>query len=166
MLVVNGWHLVAHPLFLEQLEKLTAEVGKTAAADPSNYKKTANAKLLAALRTIVFERVPQDPTIARYRLGNSLGDDYKNWFREKFGNGRFRLFFRYDSKSKIIIYAWVNDETTLRTYGSKSDAYKVFASMLDGGNPPNSWSDLFSASIHQASTSRLKDAHAVSVKEE
>jgi excisionase family DNA binding protein len=27
---------------------------------------------------------------------------------------RFRLFFRYDTKAKIIVFAWVNDEQTLR----------------------------------------------------
>ena len=31
--------------------------------------------------------------------------------------GRFRLFFRFDSASKVIIYAWVNDENTLRKVG-------------------------------------------------
>ncbi|MBB5716893.1 hypothetical protein FHS94_003765 [Sphingomonas aerophila] len=62
--------------------------------------------------------------------------------RAAFGNGRFRLFFRYDSRAMVIIFAWVNDETTLRTYGSKSDAYAVFKGMLDKGNPPDDWAAL------------------------
>ena len=91
------------------------------------------------MRQLIFETVPEDPTRAEYRQGGTLGKDRKHWFRAKFGGGRFRLFFRYSSKAKAIIYAWVNDETTLRTYGSKTDAYAVFSKMLDGGNPPDTW---------------------------
>jgi toxin YhaV len=42
----------------------------------------------------------------------------------------------------VIIYAWVNDEGSLRTYGAKRDAYAVFKAMLDKGNPPESWTAL------------------------
>jgi toxin YhaV len=146
MSITNGWHLFAHPLFLAQLEKLTVAVEKLQQSDPVGYQKTANAKLLAALRQLVFETIPSDPTRADYRQGGTLGSDRKHWFRAKFGNGRFRLFFRFDSKAKIIIFAWVNDETKLRTYGSKTDAYAVFRKMLDEGNPPDSWSALLDAS--------------------
>ena len=138
--------MFAHPLFLAQLEKLTVAVEKLQQSDPVGYQKTANAKLLAALRQLVFETIPSDPTRADYRQGGTLGSDRKHWFRAKFGNGRFRLFFRFDSKAKIIIFAWVNDETTLRTYGSKTDAYAVFRKMLDEGNPPDSWPALLDAS--------------------
>lgn len=146
MSITNGWHLFTHPLFLAQLEKLTVAVEKLQQSDPVGYQKTANAKLLAALRQLVFETIPSDPTRADYRQGGTLGSDRKHWFRAKFGNGRFRLFFRFNSKAKIIIFAWVNDETTLRTYGSKTDAYAVFRKMLDEGNPPDSWSALLDAS--------------------
>lgn len=146
MSITNGWHLFAHPLFLAQLEKLTVAVEKLQQRDPVGYQTTANAKLLAALRQLVFETIPSNPTRADYRQGGTLGSDRKHWFRAKFGNGRFRLFFRFDSKAKIIIFAWVNDETTLRTYGSKTDAYAVFRKMLDEGNPPDSWSALLEAS--------------------
>jgi toxin YhaV len=146
MSITNGWHLFAHPLFLAQLEKLTVAVEKLQQSDPVGHQKTANAKLLATLRQLVFETIPSDPTRSDYRQGGTLGSDRKHWFRAKFGNGRFRLFFRFDSKAKIIIFAWVNDETTLRTYGSKTDAYAVFRKMLDEGNPPDSWSALLDAS--------------------
>jgi toxin YhaV len=146
MSITNGWHLFAHPLFLAQLEKLTVAVEKLQQRDLVGYQTTANAKLLAALRQLVFETIPSDPTRADYRQGGTLGRDRKHWFRAKFGNGRFRLFFRFDSKAKIIIFASVNDETTLRTYGSNTDAYAVFRKMLDEGNPPDSWSALLDAS--------------------
>lgn len=145
MLAVNGWQLFAHPLFLDQLDKLAAAVERTRKKDPRGWRKSANAKLLAALRQLVFETIPQDPTRAEYRQGGTLGDARKHWFRAKFGNGRFRLFFRYSTSAKVIIFAWVNDETTLRTYGAKSDAYAVFRKMLDKGNPPDSWEALLAA---------------------
>lgn len=145
MIVVNGWTLYAHPLLLDQLEKLITAVEKAKARDPHGWAPTANAKTLAAVRSLMFQTVPSDPTRSEYRQGGTLGASRKHWFRAKFGNGRFRLFFRYDSRSKIIIFAWVNDETTLRTYGSKSDAYAVFKGMLDKGNPPDDWSALLQA---------------------
>ena len=52
------------------------------------------------------------------------------------------MFFRYHASSKIIVYAWVNDASTLRAYESKSDAYRVFRRMLDSGNPPDDWETL------------------------
>ena len=141
-LVVNGWRIFAHPLLLDQLEKLTAAVAVSKAKNPQTWQSSPNAKLLAALRQLLFETVPEDPTRAEYRQGGTLGTNRKHWFRVKFGGARFRLFFRYSSKAKAIIYAWVNDETTLRTYGSKTDAYAVFRKMLDGGNPPDTWEAL------------------------
>jgi toxin YhaV len=137
MLVVNGWHLIAHPLFLDQLEKLSGSVARSRESGPRGWRKTANAKLLAALRQLVFETIPQEPTRPEYRQGGTLGNDRKHWFRAKFGGGRFRLFFRFSTSAKVIIFAWVNDANTLRTYGSKSDAYAVFRKMLDKGNPPD-----------------------------
>lgn len=145
-MIVNGWTIYCHPQFLDQLARLIAGVERDKQKHPADYTRKPNAKLLNAIRTIAFERIPQDPTDRRYRLGGALGERHKHWFRDKFGNGRFRLFFRYDLQAKIIVYAWVNDETTLRTYGAKSDAYAVFASMLNDGDPPDSWDRLIEAS--------------------
>jgi toxin YhaV len=39
--------------------------------------------------------------------------------------------------SKIIVYAWVNDENTKRAFESKDDAYRVFSKMLKQGHPPD-----------------------------
>lgn len=156
MLTINGWTILAHPLFLDQLEKLTGTVEALKAKKPDECQKNANTKLLAALNKLVFQTVPADPTATAYRQGATLGDAYKHWFRAKFGNGRFRLFFRYDSNAKVIIFAWVNDETTLRTYGAKTDAYKVFKGMLEDGNPPDDWSALHWAASAQGAVDRLE----------
>lgn len=160
MLAVNGWQLFAHPLFLDQLDRLASAVERARTKDPRGWRKSANAKLLAALRQLVFETIPQDPTRAESRQGATLGDARKHWFRAKFGNGRFRLFFRYSTSAKIIIFAWVNDETTLRTYGAKSDAYAVFRKMLDKGNPPDSWDGLLAAAREDSARERLASAQS------
>ena len=144
-LQVNGWTVFAHPLFLAQLETLTSQVEALRRKDPTGYLKKNATKRLAAIRQLAFEVIPQDPTRPEYCQGNTLGDQHRHWFRAKFGNGRFRLFFRYSTAAKIIIFAWVNDSNTLRTYGSKSDAYAVFKSMLDKGNPPEDWEALLEA---------------------
>lgn len=156
MLTINGWTILAHPLFLNQLEKLTDAVEALKARKPDEYRKNASTKLLAALNKLVFQAIPADPTATVYRQGSTLSEAHKHWFRAKFGNGRFRLFFRYDSTAKIIIFAWVNDETTLRTYGAKSDAYKVFKGMLEDGNPPDDWVVLRRAASEQIAVDRLE----------
>ncbi|GLS28956.1 toxin YhaV [Mesorhizobium albiziae] len=156
MLAINGWQLFAHPLFLDQLERLIAAVERAKAKDPEGYRSTANAKLLGAIERLIFEQIPDDPALPEYRQGTTLGGGRKHWFRAKFGGGRFRLFFRYSSEARIIIIAWVNDETTLRTYGAKNDAYAVFRTMLDKGNPPDDWASLLASASNKAATSRLK----------
>lgn len=38
--------------------------------------------------------------------------------------------------------AWVTDESSLREYGSKDDAYLVFSMKLGRGKPPTDWEQL------------------------
>ena len=154
MVAVDGWELFLHPLFLDQLEKLTAAVERARNKDPRGWQSNANAKLLSAIRKLVIETIPEDPTRTDYRQGGTLGGNRKHWFRAKFGSGRFRLFFRYSTSSKIVIYVWVNDETTLRTYGAKSDAYAVFRKMLDKGHPPDDWNALLEAASSEEALQR------------
>nr|WP_212541948.1 type II toxin-antitoxin system YhaV family toxin [Sphingopyxis indica] len=161
-MVVNGWQIVAHSLFLDQLDKLDTAVARARKKNPKTWRTNANAKLLAALRKLVFEIIPEDPARQEYRQGNTLDEDRKHWFRAKFGAGRFRLFFRYSTKTRIIVFAWVNDETTLCTYGSKSDAYAVFRKMLDKGNPPDDWAALLAAAPSPEALSRLASVSASS----
>lgn len=103
-------------------------------------------KIAASLWQLILAEIPQDPSRSTYRQGNTLGDEMRHWMRARFGNGRFRLFFRYHGKARVIVFAWVNDSETLRTYGSRTDAYAVFRRMLDSGNPPDDWDELVRAS--------------------
>ena len=160
MVASNGWELILHPLFHDQVEKLTTAVERARRKDSQGWNKSANAKLLAAIHKLVLETIPEDPTRAEYRQGGTLGADRKHWFRAKFGGARFRLFFRYSSSAKIIIFAWVNDETTLRTYGAKTDAYAVFRKMLDKGNPPDEWEALLTEASSEDAKQRADAALA------
>lgn len=141
----NGWTLLAHPLFLEQVERLTNAVERAKRRDPKTWRQSANAKLLAAIHHLAFERIPADPARPEFRQGGTLGPDRKHWFRAKFGGNRFRLFFRYSSTARIIVYAWVNDRDTLRASGSRTDPYAVFRAMLERDDPPDDWSALVAA---------------------
>lgn len=143
MLARHGWRLCTHPLFLDQIERLIAAVARAQRADPDRWRSKADAKLLAALTALVLERIPRDPLAAAFRQGNTLGLAHRHWFRAKFGANRFRLFFRADSRARVIVYAWVNDRDTLskagRKAGAATDPYAVFAHMLARGTPPDDW---------------------------
>jgi len=148
-LFVNDWSLFGHALFLNQLESLIADVEKQRIKDARGFSRKNATKRLAAIAKLAFEVIPQDPTRAEYRLGTTLGDEYKHWFRAKFFQ-QYRLFFRYHQESRIIVYAWVNDEGSKRAYGNDSDAYRVFRRMLESGCPPDDWKMLLAEAKREA----------------
>ncbi len=170
-LIVNGWSIYAHPLFLDQFEELITTVENLRQKNPETYRSKNATKRLAAIAKLAFEIIPADPTRREYRQGSTLGEDYKHWFRAKFfqrciklcdvndpappsgvyprmgtreraPREQYRLFFRYHQRSKIIVYAWINDDKSKRAYESKTDAYRVFQKMLNSGNPPDNWHSL------------------------
>ena len=140
----HGWRLFVHPLFEAQMEKLTKRVEKLASADPEGYAAHPATKLLATINHYLMDAIPRNPNGPEFRQGNTLGPDNRHWYRAKF-HLRYRLFYRFSSEHKVIIYAWVNDEDTLRKSGSKTDPYAVFRSMLTSGEPPNSFAELMRA---------------------
>lgn len=154
-LAINGWTIYAHPLFLDQLEALIRQVESLRQKDPAGYSKKNATKRLAAIARLAFEAIPQAPTRPEYRQGEALGAENKHWFRAKFFQ-QYRLFFRYHAASKIIVYAWVNDEDTKRAYESSDDAYRVFRKMLEGGRPPDDWITLLAEA--KAEVERLSQA--------
>ncbi len=154
-LAIHDWTLFAHPLFLDQVEALTARVEALRTKYPVTYSEKNAAKRLAAIATLAFDLIPQDPTRAEYRQGSALGNDRKHWFRAKFFQ-QYRLFFRYHLASRIIVYAWVNDETTKRAYEHADDAYRVFQKMLARGHPPDDWENLLAQAKRE--TNRLRKA--------
>ena len=149
IIVINGWSIFAHPLFINQLDLLIKQVEAQQQKDSVNYLKKNCTKRLAAISSLIFDVIPQDPTRPEYRQGDTLGEEHKHWFRAKFFQ-QYRLFFRYHQRSKIIVFAWVNDEDTKRAYESNDDAYRTFRKMLKAGHPPDDWASLL-AEANQAS---------------
>lgn len=124
-LVIHGWTVFSHLLFLAQMEALARQVETLKQKDSVGYVKKNASKRLAAIIKLAFDVIPQDPTRLEYRQGGMLGDERKHWFRAKFFQ-QYRLFFRYHAPSKVIVFAWVDDEDTKRAYQSHDDAYRCF----------------------------------------
>lgn len=140
--------MLFHACLIDQFRRLSEVVGKAKSSDPPGYESNANYKLFSALSRLMLETVPQDPGKDEYRQGTTMGPRWKHWLRAKVGR-RFRLFYRYDSSSKIIVYAWVNDTRSLRKAGSTTDPFKVFKRSLERGNPPDSWQELLASSASE-----------------
>jgi toxin YhaV len=126
-------------------------VARLRTIDPHGYKQHAKTKLLKRIIDLIEVEIPRDPGASQFSLGNTLGPEYRHWRRAKF-LGRFRLFFRYSSKDRIIIYAWVNDQKTLRKAGGRNDPYTIFSALLRKGRPPDGWAALMAeaATLTQA----------------
>jgi toxin YhaV len=137
----SGWVLLFDSHFESQYQKLLAKVERASHRLGDEVESSNHFKRFTALRKLVFEVIPADPAHKDFWLGNTLPNRYKSWRRARFLQ-QYRLFFRFDSASKTIIYSWFNDEETLRAYGKKSDAYFVFEKMLTRGKPPTDWDEL------------------------
>jgi len=137
----HGWQLYQHPAFRIPFDALTADVEQLSEKNPKTYHSHPKTKLLARIKALILDEIPKDPTSSKFLLGNALSPHHRHWRRAKFLK-RFRLFFRFNSQQKIIIYAWVNDETSLRKAGATTDVYAVFEKRLKAGNPPDAWDNL------------------------
>ena len=147
--MINGWTIYAHPLFLDQLDALIVEVEALRAKDPQGYGGKNASKRLAAITRLMLQDIPQDPSRKEYQQGSTLGAAHRHWRRAKFFQ-QYHLFFRFHTRSRLIVLGWVNDTDTKRAYGSKSDAYRVFQSMLASGHPPVDWDQLLQEAIQAA----------------
>lgn len=138
------WQLFYFKLFKAALDELEQFVSKLALQDPSSYKAHPKTRLLASVYKAITQLVPANPDHPDFRLGKTMGSQYSNWRRVKNGMPeRYRLFFRFaSSQVKLVVYAWFNDEDTLRKTGSKTDVYEVFRRMLARGDVPTSIDDL------------------------
>ncbi|MGB5101796.1 MAG: type II toxin-antitoxin system YhaV family toxin [Steroidobacteraceae bacterium] len=127
---VNGWAVFMHPMFLAQVEDLLEHVDALRTMDPTGYGSRDAAKRLAAIAKLVFEVIPQDPAAAVFRQGDTLGAHHKHWFRAKFFQ-QYRLFFRYDARARVIIYAWVRGTALLAESNTAGDRSRAFVRQLD-----------------------------------
>jgi toxin YhaV len=141
----NGWKLYQWREFGRIFAALLAEVEGLERADPLGYRSHPSAKRLAAIYRLVTDIIPTNPNAPEFRQGNTMGTANRHWFSAGFYE-RYRLFFRFRSDARTIVYAWVNDEDTLRARGARNDPYAVFERMLQGGQPPRDWDQLLGES--------------------
>jgi toxin YhaV len=146
----NGWWLLSWGEFQRQFARLVEEVDQLRRRDAAAYVSHPKAKLLAAILRLMVQDVPRDPGHQDFRQGTTLGPAYTGWFRARFFQ-RFRLFYRFRSTDRVIVYTWVNTETGLRKSGDKNDPYLVFRKMLDRGSPPTDFDQL----VRESSALRL-----------
>ena len=130
---INGWLVLLHPLFAQRYRALREEALrlKQAIAD-QDWRQHPTVKLVAALRALVLEIVPQDPNAPAFRLHVPL-----EHFRRAKGKGlppRYRLFWVFSTKARTIIFLYLNDTATLRKEGAKTDPYAVFAQLVRHGD--------------------------------
>lgn len=95
--------------------------------DKSDFERKDAPKRLKAIRKLMFAVVPRNPAAPEYRQGKNTA-----WCRAKFFQ-QYRLFFRFHTQAKVIVFAWVNDDKTKRAYGSQTDAYRVFGTCFAAG---------------------------------
>ena len=133
----HGWNLLFHDGLIEQLQKLQTAAQKAKAQDPQGFESNANVKLFNALAQLMLETVPSDPSRDEYRQGNTMDPAFRHWRQAKLGR-RFRLFFRFDSKTRIIIFmAMMEAQTYLAKRQARADLTAFDAVMArTGGEPP------------------------------
>ncbi|AMF97724.1 hypothetical protein AL538_08325 [Vibrio harveyi] len=145
--------LYALQIFIDRLEALIAEV-ETLAGTNEHFYEHPSYKLLDSVNKMIYEVVPSNPSAKEYNLGRTLdkrdkdtkgnSNNYTSWKRVKNHlPARYRLFFKYQTSTpQPIIYAWLNDNKTLRKEGAKTDVYMTFLRLLKAGTIPNSWQEL------------------------
>ena len=144
--MINGWTIYAHPLFLNQLEVLIVEVEALRTKDLQGYVSKNSSKCLAAITRLMLKDIPQDPSRKEYQQGSTLGAAHRHWRRAKFFQ-QYRLFFRFHTRSRLIVLGWVNDIDTKRAYGSKTE--------LASGHPPDDWEELLQEAAQVAERLQL-----------
>jgi toxin YhaV len=137
----NGWKLYAWREFSRAFADLASEVERLERENPLEFRAHPSTRRLAAIYRLITITIPSNPNAPEFRQGNALGSANRHWFSAGFYE-RYHLFFRFRSDARAIVYAWVNDEETLRARGARNDAYAVFERMLKAGAPPGDWDRL------------------------
>jgi len=124
-MVSNESRIRFHAAFEQVLDELVAVVAKERERDPEHYRSSPQAKLLARIYRAIKDEIPDDPQHVSYYQGETKGHCYSQWRRAKPAE-HYRLFFKWDKETNVIIYAWLNSEVSLVKYRSHMDAYRVF----------------------------------------
>ena len=131
-LVVNGWTLLYHPVFGDRYVALRDQArALKRELDDESWSRHPTTKLVAGVRKLVMDVIPQDPLAPAYHPRGDLKDFY-----HASGLGlpkRYRLIWVASRQARAVIYLYLNDETTLRKEGARSDPYVQFQAMVRRG---------------------------------
>jgi toxin YhaV len=132
MYVENGWQIRFHRVFAERYRELLANVRRLRdRLPPDQYAHHPDVKLLASLDRVIRKIIPADPEAREFWLKGNLSK-----FRRTKGSGlpdRYRLFWVFSARLRVIIILYLNDSDTLRKEGSSRDPYAVFQRLLGQG---------------------------------
>ncbi len=115
----HGWTLLFHDRVIEQLRGLQARAECAKQDDRQGCEGYANLGLFHTLSRLILEVVPSNPSRDAYVPDNMQGQIGGHWRRVEIGRS-FQLFFRYDSKARVIVFAWIHEEQALWSAVSKS----------------------------------------------
>ena len=139
-----SWTVLWHPAFAQQFIRLVEAIEALVQKTPISFVDHPKTKLLARIQKLILQEIPADPNSREFAQGNTLGKDQRHWRRAKFLR-RFVLFFQFSSQKNMIMYSWINDETTVRKEGAATDPCTILKKLLASGNPPSGWDDLLAA---------------------
>ena len=128
MTTKNNYLLKSHEFFSQRIVELNREIIKLREKKLTleELAQHPTVKLAKRVYHATFEIIPADPNHPDYRLEGEV----RKYRRYKIGLERYRLFFGFSSQPKIILYLYLNDESTLRKEGSKSDPYEQFKKLV------------------------------------
>jgi toxin YhaV len=121
---IHGWRALLHPLFEQQLEKLTRQVERLKSRDPKGYAAHPATKILASLHYYIREAIPSNPDADEFHAPSS-----GYWLQARF-HGRYRLFYRISREQRVIVYVWAWNGRD-----SRSGTLGAFRAMLERGDP-------------------------------
>ena len=115
-----------HKFYCDRVSSLKEHVRDLKQRLPQEeFRSHPDVKFAKRLRDASLEIIPEDPNLPEYRLKADL----KKYRRHKKGLQRYRLFFCFSSTPPIIVYLYLNDKSTLRKEGAKTDPYAVFSKL-------------------------------------
>ncbi len=129
---INGWLVLALPEVERryvELRRRVLELRQRLAEE--DYLRHPTVRLFASVLRLLTSTIPEAPDAPEFKLEGSLGK-----FRRAKKHGlppRYRLFWVFSSRLRVIIFLYLNDETTLRKEGARTDPYRVFQRMIDRG---------------------------------
>lgn len=143
-LLINGWRILLAPEFAARYAALLAEATRLKAMLPAEaFRQHPAVKLGASVRRLITEIVPADPNAPAFQLTGALAK-----FRRAKGHGlppRYRLFWTFSNEARVIIFLYLNDESTLRKEGARSDPYERFKRLIERGAIGASFEQNFAA---------------------